>query len=123
MDASQPHPMNAHAAAVTPVLRTVLLCDIVESTALVERLIADLGLDIDVAFCPERIAEGKAMVELFELPQIVASRSPRALERAGKLFRNLAPRSSSSSPKKPSSPSSSPTPGATSSSRPRTSST
>jgi UDP-N-acetyl-D-mannosaminuronic acid dehydrogenase len=43
-----------------------------------------------VAFCPERIAEGKAMVELFELPQIVASRSPRALERAGKLFRNLA---------------------------------
>jgi UDP-N-acetyl-D-mannosaminuronic acid dehydrogenase len=57
---------------------------------LVERLVADLGLDIDVAFCPERIAEGKAMVELFELPQIVASRSPRALERAGKLFRNLA---------------------------------
>lgn len=30
--------MNAHAAAVTPVLRTVLLCDIVESTALIERL-------------------------------------------------------------------------------------
>src|SRR4029078_7474911 len=59
-------------------------------TALVERLIAELGLDIDVAFCPERIAEGKAMVELYELPQIVASRSPRALERAGKLFRNLA---------------------------------
>jgi UDP-N-acetyl-D-mannosaminuronic acid dehydrogenase len=59
-------------------------------TALVERLVADLGLDIDVAFCPERIAEGKAMVELFELPQIVASRSPRALERASKLFRNLA---------------------------------
>lgn len=30
--------MNARGAAVTPVLRTVLLCDIVESTALVERL-------------------------------------------------------------------------------------
>jgi UDP-N-acetyl-D-mannosaminuronic acid dehydrogenase len=59
-------------------------------TSLVERQIADLGLDIDVAFCPERIAEGKAMVELFELPQIVASRSPRALERAAKLFGNLA---------------------------------
>jgi putative peptide modification system cyclase len=38
MDSAEPHPMNAHAAAVTPVLRTVLLCDIVESTALVERL-------------------------------------------------------------------------------------
>src|SRR4029077_463822 len=59
-------------------------------TALVEQLVARLGLDIDVAFCPERIAEGKAMVELFELPQIVASRSPRALERASKLFGNLA---------------------------------
>lgn len=59
-------------------------------TALVERLVADLGIDVDVAFCPERIAEGKAMVELYELPQIVASRSPRAMERAGKLFGNLA---------------------------------
>jgi UDP-N-acetyl-D-mannosaminuronic acid dehydrogenase len=58
-------------------------------TALVERLMLDLGLDVDVAFCPERIAEGKAMVELFELPQIVASRSQRALDRATKLFRNI----------------------------------
>jgi len=59
-------------------------------TAMVEQLVARLGLDVDVAFCPERIAEGRAMVELYELPQIVASRSPRALERATKLFRNLA---------------------------------
>jgi UDP-N-acetyl-D-mannosaminuronic acid dehydrogenase len=59
-------------------------------TAMVERLVARLSLDVDVAFCPERIAEGRAMVELYELPQIVASRSPRALERATKLFRNLA---------------------------------
>ncbi len=41
-------------------------------TALVERMIADLGLDMDVAFCPERIAEHKAMEELFTLPQIVS---------------------------------------------------
>lgn len=59
-------------------------------TAVVERLVDRAGLDVDVAFCPERIAEGRAMVELFDLPQIVASRSPRALERATKLFRNLA---------------------------------
>jgi UDP-N-acetyl-D-mannosaminuronic acid dehydrogenase len=58
-------------------------------TAMVERLITRLGLDVDVAFCPERIAEGKAMVELYELPQIVASRSDRARERATALFRNL----------------------------------
>jgi len=43
-------------------------------------------VQIEVAFCPERIAEGKAMTELFELPQIISSRSPRGLERASKLF-------------------------------------
>ncbi|MBV9662604.1 MAG: nucleotide sugar dehydrogenase, partial [Actinobacteria bacterium] len=58
-------------------------------TALVERLVADLGLDVDVAFCPERIAEGKAMVELYELPQLVSGRSQKALDRSEKLFRNL----------------------------------
>jgi UDP-N-acetyl-D-mannosaminuronic acid dehydrogenase len=55
-------------------------------TALVEKMVAALGVQIEVAFCPERIAEGKAMTELFELPQIVSSRSPRGLERATKLF-------------------------------------
>jgi len=58
-------------------------------TALTERLVARLGRDVDVAFCPERIAEGKAMTELFELPQIVASRTPRGQERAEKFFRTL----------------------------------
>jgi UDP-N-acetyl-D-mannosaminuronic acid dehydrogenase len=58
-------------------------------TALVERLTERLSVDVDVAFCPERIAEGRAMTELFELPQLVAARSPRAAERAEKLFRNL----------------------------------
>jgi len=58
-------------------------------TALVERVITRLGRNIDVAFCPERIAEGHAMVELFELPQIVSGRTEAATERAEKLFRNL----------------------------------
>src|SRR6516162_571336 len=55
-------------------------------TALVEKMIAGLGAEIEVAFCPERIAEARAMTELFELPQIVSARSPRGLERASKLF-------------------------------------
>jgi len=59
-------------------------------TALVERLVDRLELDIDVAFCPERIAEGKAMTELYELPQLVSGRNDRALDRAEKLFRHLA---------------------------------
>ena len=58
-------------------------------TAMVERLVAELGKDVDVAFCPERIAEGKAMTELFELPQLVAARTDRAMERSGKLFHTL----------------------------------
>lgn len=55
-------------------------------TALVRDMIAAMGLDIDVAFCPERIAEHKAMTELFELPQIVSGYTPRAIERASGLF-------------------------------------
>src|SRR5215510_3398539 len=55
-------------------------------TALVEKMLSKLGRQIEVAFCPERIAEGKAMTELFELPQIVSSRSPSGLDRASKLF-------------------------------------
>jgi len=55
-------------------------------TALVEKMIAGLGVSIEVAFCPERIAEGKAMTELFELPQIVSARSATGLERASRLF-------------------------------------
>jgi UDP-N-acetyl-D-mannosaminuronic acid dehydrogenase len=58
-------------------------------TAAVERRLAALPVDVDVAFCPERIAEGHAMTELFELPQIVGSRTERAAERAERLFRSL----------------------------------
>jgi UDP-N-acetyl-D-mannosaminuronic acid dehydrogenase len=58
-------------------------------TALTEKLLASKGLTVDVAFCPERIAEGKAMTELFALPQIVAARTPAAMARAEALFRHL----------------------------------
>jgi UDP-N-acetyl-D-mannosaminuronic acid dehydrogenase len=60
-------------------------------TALVEQMVARLGRDIDVAFCPERIAEGRAMDELFSLPQIVGSRTERGRERASRLFQRLTP--------------------------------
>jgi UDP-N-acetyl-D-mannosaminuronic acid dehydrogenase len=58
-------------------------------TALVEKMLAKLGRQIEVAFCPERIAEGKAMTELFELPQIVSSRTPAGAKRAAALFGRL----------------------------------
>jgi UDP-N-acetyl-D-mannosaminuronic acid dehydrogenase len=58
-------------------------------TALTERQLAARGRSVDVAFCPERIAEGHALRELFDLPQIVAARTPQATARAEKLFRHL----------------------------------
>jgi UDP-N-acetyl-D-mannosaminuronic acid dehydrogenase len=58
-------------------------------TAAVERRLQKLGLDVDVAFCPERIAEGRAMTELLELPQIVGARTERAGDRAAELFSTL----------------------------------
>jgi UDP-N-acetyl-D-mannosaminuronic acid dehydrogenase len=58
-------------------------------TRLVERMIAERGLAVDVSFCPERIAEGRAMTELFDLPQIVSGRTQQIRERAASLFRVL----------------------------------
>ena len=60
-------------------------------TALVEKRLVQLGKAVDVVFCPERIAEGRALDELGSLPQIVSGRNPRAVERAASLFRILTP--------------------------------
>jgi UDP-N-acetyl-D-mannosaminuronic acid dehydrogenase len=60
-------------------------------TARVAELLAEHGLDVDVAFCPERIAEGRAMVELSTLPQIVAGTTEQAFQRAAEVFGDLAP--------------------------------
>lgn len=61
-------------------------------TRRVERVLRNRSLRLDVAFCPERIAEGRAMEELFDLPQIVAARTPEARDRASALFRHLTDR-------------------------------
>lgn len=61
-------------------------------TALVERRVRELGVDMPVAFCPERIAEHRAMTELFELPQIVSASTAAGRDRAEALFRRLTDR-------------------------------
>ena len=58
-------------------------------TRLVESRLRALGLSLDVAFCPERIAEGKAMTELYSLPQIVAAHTEPVRRRAAELFGRL----------------------------------
>ena len=58
-------------------------------TTMVAKRFRELGRSVDVAFCPERIAEGQALLELGGLPQIVSGCDPRASERAAALFREL----------------------------------
>jgi len=70
------------------VLRSTVYPGVTERVA---RLIGKLGRDIDVSFCPERIAEGHALVELRTLPQIISGTTPRAVQRADALFRRLTP--------------------------------
>ena len=48
--------------------------------------------DVDLAYCPERIVQGKSLVELEQLPQLVAGTSPRAAERAAELFKLISPK-------------------------------
>jgi UDP-N-acetyl-D-mannosaminuronic acid dehydrogenase len=47
------------------------------------------NLKINLAFCPERIAEGKAMTELYSLPQIIGARNVETYEKAKDLFSSL----------------------------------
>lgn len=55
-------------------------------TRLIESLVSGFGVAIDVSFCPERIAEGKAFTELYELPQVVSGTTAAAAKRAAELF-------------------------------------
>jgi UDP-N-acetyl-D-mannosaminuronic acid dehydrogenase len=60
------------------------------TTAYVADELARRTADVDVAFCPERIAEGHALEELHTLPQIIGADTAAAGERAEALFRHLA---------------------------------
>jgi UDP-N-acetyl-D-mannosaminuronic acid dehydrogenase len=49
----------------------------------------ECGKEVELAFCPERIAEGQAITELETLPQIISAFSEDGLKRSGDLFRLL----------------------------------
>src|SRR2546425_877227 len=53
------------------------------------RRMEERGLDVDVAYCPERVAQGYALEELCHFPQIVGGATARAVRRAGDLFELL----------------------------------
>ncbi|QDV16367.1 UDP-glucose 6-dehydrogenase YwqF [Gimesia panareensis] len=50
------------------------------------RLIAEHNLQIDVSYCPERIAQGRALLELTQLPQLVSGCTEQACQRAADFF-------------------------------------
>ena len=61
------------------------------TTEKVDKLVRAAGRDVHVAFCPERIAQGNAIRELVELPQIVAGCDDEATRVATDLFARIAP--------------------------------
>jgi UDP-N-acetyl-D-mannosaminuronic acid dehydrogenase len=58
----------------------------------IQTYLKNAGLDVDVAFCPERVSQGHAIKELQELPQIISSFSPRGLAVCRKFFEAMAPK-------------------------------
>ena len=60
------------------------------TTAYVAQHLEARGKVVDLAFCPERIAEGHALEELHTLPQIIGADSEAAASRATALFGRLA---------------------------------
>jgi UDP-N-acetyl-D-mannosaminuronic acid dehydrogenase len=61
------------------------------TTEYVEQALKDRGCRVDIAFAPERIAEGHALEELGTLPQIIGADSEVAGDRAARLFAKLGP--------------------------------
>ncbi len=59
------------------------------TTETVERRLRAAGIEADVAFCPERIAEGHALAELRTLPQLVGVNSDDAFQKARQLFERM----------------------------------
>src|SRR6195256_1876458 len=59
------------------------------TTETVERRLRAAGLDVEVVFCPERIAEGHALEEISSLPQLIGATSDRGFEKASRLFEPL----------------------------------
>jgi UDP-N-acetyl-D-mannosaminuronic acid dehydrogenase len=68
------------------VLRSTVFPGTTESVA---RRLHLAGVEAEVVFCPERIAEGHAIEELHTLPQLVGANTDDAYAKASKLFERL----------------------------------
>lgn len=57
-----------------------------------EHYFKDRGKKVHVAFCPERIVQGRALEELGKISQIISAFDPKALEVSQRLFRKITPK-------------------------------
>ncbi|MCB0362828.1 MAG: nucleotide sugar dehydrogenase, partial [Bdellovibrionales bacterium] len=78
------------------VLRSTVYPGVVE---VVESLLTEALGSTLVAFCPERIVQGKGIVEIGSLPQIISGTSKKAEELAHDLFSSIVPKTILLSPR------------------------
>jgi UDP-N-acetyl-D-mannosaminuronic acid dehydrogenase len=62
------------------------------ATNFLQRYFEARGKKPKVAFCPERVVQGRAVEEITTLPQIVSGTTPEAEEAAAQLFSRIAPK-------------------------------
>lgn len=85
--------INHYLQYLTPdtliVLRSTVYPGVID---IVDNLLTEkLGRSL-LAFCPERIVQGKGIEEIFQLPQLVSATSPKAQELAASLFSSISPK-------------------------------
>ena len=61
------------------------------TTEYIEGYLRQRGKKTRLAFCPERVVQGKGIEEIRNLPQLVSGTSPEAIEVAKNLFMRIAP--------------------------------
>ena len=84
LDALLPH-LSADA---TLILRSTVAPGVTE---FVERYLRRQGSTVALAFCPERVVQGKGIMEIQNIPQFVAGTSSKALQVARELFAKISP--------------------------------
>ena len=69
------------------------------ATEYLDRYLKSKSRNTRLAFCPERVVQGKAIEEIQNLPQIVSGTTPDAARIAGDLFRRIAPETVEATPR------------------------
>lgn len=59
-------------------------------SAYIQRWLHERGIDVRVAFCPERVAQGQSIGEFRSLPQIISAFDPETLAKVRVLFARFA---------------------------------